>query len=260
MKLNTCRALLLAVAIGAALAVPAGAQDAMFIDFGDSAQPTPGNYNHIFVNDTTPPNPDMTNPFDDVLFIADLIDETGANTGISLSAEGFFKGSNQSGTTAPTGDAAIFHPQATRDNAFGHAGPFGTNPLTPEALLTFTGLNPLNTYDFTFFASRVGLSATDIRETEYRVLGTPNNTGALLNASNNTSNVAQLLGLSPSGAGEIQLLVDPGPNNSGNASIFYYLGALRIDCIPEPASGVLLMRGVVGVLMVQRHRGAGRRA
>lgn len=257
MKLNTCTAVLLAVAIGAAMAVSAAAAPfTVFVDFGDSAQPTPAaeNYNHIFVNDTTGPLPDLTNPFDDVLSIADLIDDTGANTGIGLTAEGFFKGSNTAGTQAPTGDAAMFHAQATRDNAFGHALAFGANPLTPQALVTLTGLNPLNTYDFTFMASRVGVGGTppDIRETEYAVSGSNSGT-AFLDATNNTSNVTTVLGIMPNAMGEITVLLDPGPNNN-NASRFYYLGAMRLECIPEPASGLLLLLGVVGAAAWARRR------
>lgn len=265
MKLNVCRAVLLAVSMGAALAAPAGVAAPVFVDLGDSGQPTPAseNYNHIFVNDTTGPLPDLTNPFDDVLVIANLIDNTGAATGIALDVtpqaspkNGFFKGSNTSGTTAPTGAAAIFHAQATRDNAFGHAAAFGTNPLTPQSELRFTGLNPSMVYNFTFFGSRTGVS--DIREAKYTVTGS-NSLSALLDASNNTSNVANVLGILPTGAGGINVLVEPGPNNN-NASKFYYLGALRLECVPEPASGTLLMLGAVGVFMWQRNRGAGRRS
>lgn len=244
-SLHTCRAMLLAVAIGAALAAPAEAAP-IFIDFGSSFFPIPAseNYNHIVLNVT----PQVT-------VIPDLIDNTGASTGIGLDVtpqafpKNGFEGENIRGTDAPTGAAAIFHPTATLTNVFAS----GTS--SPSAELRFTGLGPDNTYDFVFFASR--LDVGDNRETEYVVSGL-NSGSALLDAANNTSDVATVLGIRPNAMGEINVLVDPGPNNT-NASQFYYLAALRLQCIPEPASGVLLLLGAVSVFMVQRHRGAGRR-
>lgn len=241
---NTFQAIL---AVVAGLAITVGAQAGpVYFDFGDSAQPTPvaENYNHIFVNDTS------ADPgHQDVLSVANAIDRTGASTGISLTASGFFLGSNQNGTTAPTGDAAIFHAQATRDNAFGHALAFGTNPLTPQATLAISGLNPNMYYNFTFFASRTGVG--DIREAMYTVNGSNSGVG-LLDASNNTSNVAVVADILSDAGGNISVLVEPGPNNN-NSSRFYYLGALCIECIvPEPASGMLLMFGAVGLVACRR--------
>ncbi len=263
MKLNTCRLMLLAVAIGAVLAAPAWAAP-VFVDFGDSAQQTPAaeNYNHIFMNDTD----GVTPGHQSVLTIANMIDNTGAPTGIGLTmgtgvnesfvpGEDWFIGSNTNGTTAPTGAAAVFHAQATRDNAFGYAaGVFGPNPPTVSSQVHLTGLDPSQKYNFTLLASRV--SVGDNREGMYTVSGL-NSGSALLDAANNTSNVARVLGISPTLAGNIDIRVEPGPaNNNGNK--FYYLGAMRI--VPEPASGMLLLLGGVSVFMVQRHRGAARRS
>lgn len=219
----------------------------IFIDFGDTAQQTPAveNYNHILVNDVEPGTPG----YQGLLNIANLVDNTGAPTGIGIAASGFFQGSNTNGTTTPAGAAAIFHPQATRDNAFGHAAAFGTNPLTPEATVLLTGLEPATAYDFTFFGSRTGV--TDNRETEFRLLGAPNNTGVLLNTANNTSTVADMLGVFPTAAGQITLLVDPGPNNN-NASLFYYLGAMRIAAVPEPAFGSVVALTLIGLASRRR--------
>ncbi len=215
----------------------------LFFDFGDSGQttvspPAANVYNNIIVN---PPG---------VLSIADTVNSTGANTGISINVSGFFNGSNQSGPTSPSGNAgAIFDGQATRDNAFGHAGTFGTNPLTPQATIALSGLDGsgLTTYDFTFFGSRQG--ATDNRETKYDVTGA-NNGFALLNTTANVSEVVSVTGITPTAGGNITLLVSPGPNNN-NSSLFYYLGAMRIvsTTIPEPATfGLFALAGIACVV------------
>lgn len=216
----------------------------LLYDFGDSNQQTLGNYNNIVVN---PPG---------VLSILNSLDSTGAPTGISVTASGFFNGSNQTGTNAAnpvSGVAAtIFDPQATRDNAFGHAAAFGTNPLTPQATVLFSGLDGsgATTYDFTFFAARIGV--TDIRDALYDVTGA-NNGSAVLNASGNTSNVAIVSGITPTAAGNITLLVSPGPNNN-SASRFYFLGAIQLvsNTVPEPTS---LGLACLSCLWFLRHRG-----
>jgi hypothetical protein len=210
----------------------------IFLDFGDSAQPTPGNYNNLIVN--PPPT----------LSIPNLIDSTGAATGFGANVSGFFNGSNTQGTTAPTGAASAFHAQATRDNGFGHAAAFGGNPLTPMGTVALTGLNPALTYDFTFFASRTG--ATDIRETEYAVAGL-NSGSALLDASNNTSNVATVLSIAPTALGEITIQIDPGPNNN-NASQFWYIAAMQFSAtVPEPTCAAVL---AAAPLLMRRRRGS----
>lgn len=229
---------MLSLAVAGLLAVTSASQAAtLFFDFGDGA-PThasdpSSNYNSILVAPVDPNN----------LIILNAIDSTGAGTGITVQAAGFYSGSNTNGTTAPTGDAAIFNVQATRDNAFGHALAFGSAPLTPQATVQFGGLDASgNTaYNFTIFASRMGV--TDNRETQYDLQGA-NSVTTFLNASANTSEVATASGIIPNANGEITMTLMPGPNNN-NGSKFYYLGALRLESanvvIPEPATCGLLM-------------------
>lgn len=223
-----------AMTLTASLAVQA---QTLFFDFGDPAQQTAGNYNNILISNGSTLN---------------AIDSLGANTGISLASSGFNPGSNLNGTTAPTGAASIFDPQATRDNFFGHAlGVFNQPNLLPLGVLTLTGLNPLATYDFTFFASRTGV--TDNRETKYEVVGLNSGFG-LLDAANNTANVAAVSGISPDALGNLTVNVTMGPNNN-NGTGFFYLGAMEIvvNPVPEPSSLALAALGGLALAFGRRH-------
>ena len=207
----------------------------MFFDFGDVAQQAAGNYNQV----TSAQLP-----------ILNATDSTGAGTGIGLATSGFNElGPNLDGTTTPSGAAAIFDAQATRDNLYGHTTNWTAPSPRPLGVLQFTGLNPSIAYDFTFFGSR--MNVTDNRETKYTVNGSNSNFG-LLNATNNTSNVAIIAGIVPTLAGTISVNVEKGPaNNNGNG--FTYLGALRLtSVVPEPASGMLLMLGCLGLVASRR--------
>ncbi|HRX83556.1 MAG TPA: PEP-CTERM sorting domain-containing protein [Phycisphaerae bacterium] len=211
------------------LAVPASATT-LFFDFGDIGQQTTGNYNNI----THVQAP-----------IADAIDDTGTHTGIALTVtDAFWPGSNTSGTTSPTGDAAMFDPQATRDNLFGSTVDFG-GITEPTGGFTLSGLStaPGVIYNFTFFGARLGVG--DNRETAYDVAGATSAT-AFLNTSSNVSDVALVSGIAADVNGEIVVTVGPGPNNN-NSSGFYYIGAMRIDIVPEPASALLLGLGALGL-------------
>ncbi|QDV72004.1 PEP-CTERM sorting domain-containing protein [Botrimarina mediterranea] len=211
----------------------------VFVDFGESSQLTAGNFNNIVVNSPA------------TLSIADMVDEGGANTGVGISISGFFPGSNSTGQTAPAGDAAALFPvTATRDNAFGHTGPFSGNPDASLGTVSLTGLNPALTYDFTFFASRTGVS--DNRETAYDISGANSGVG-YLNASANVDTVVTVAGIQPTGSGAVSIDVSAGPNND-NGSRFYYLGAMMITtAIPEPTSALLAMTAV-GFVLARRRR------
>ena len=208
----------------------------MKFDFGQAD--TPGNINSVI---HTAQN------------VANAIDTTGAATGVSLtvtSATGFneinFNGGGTSSPGAPASD--YFEGQTTNDALFGHTGTFYVDG--PRALIEYTiaGLNPALTYDFTFYASRGTVS--DNREAQYDVAGV--NAGlALLDAGNNVSNVAQVLGIAPTAAGELTMTIQPGPNNT-NSTGFFYLGGLDINPVPEPAS--LCLMGLGGLLIAARRR------
>ncbi|MGE3181438.1 MAG: hypothetical protein AB7N71_07400, partial [Phycisphaerae bacterium] len=189
---------------------PVGEQT-IFVDFGDNAQQTPGNYNNI-----TPT----------VGLVENAIDSGGIATGVSFTVtDAFWPGSNQNGTMTPTGDAATFDPQATRDNLFGNTVVFG-GFTEPTGAVTLAGLSsdPGVSYTFTFFAARLGVG--DNRETAYNIVGGNSGVG-YLNTSNNTTQVAVVANITPDANGQIVVNVGPGPNNN-NASGFYYIGAMKV--------------------------------
>ena len=231
----------LALVVGLA-AVQSASAATVFYDFGDGAQQTnTSNYNNISVS------PPVT------LSLLNSVDSTGASTGITVDVTGFFGGSNTNGPTVTTGDAAIFDPQATRDNAFGHAGTFGANPLTPKGTVLFGGLDSsgATAYEFKIFGSRIG--ATNNREGLYVATGANSGNG-LLNATNNSSTVLTLSGIIPNALGQITLTAEPGPNNTSPEK-FYYLGAVRLvssAAIPEPTSLVIAGLAAAGFLFRRR--------
>lgn len=216
----------------------------VFFDYGDTNSPTSAgdNYNNVLVGTPTLGAPQP-------VVLANTIDSTGAGTGIGLSLSGFYHGPNPNGTLAPSGAAATFTASATRDSVFTHTVPFGTDQANPKGAIVLTGLNDSTSYDFTFFASRTGVG--DNREAKYTVTG-GSSTSALLNASNNVSNVATISGMFPS-AGSITINVEAGPNNN-NGSRFAYLGAMRLEytAVPEPTTVVLLGLSGLGLLF-RRH-------
>lgn len=207
------------------LAVPTLAES-LYFDFGDEPYYTSGNYNNLDWHQEP---------------ILDCINDSGAATGIALTVyDAFYTTSaNNNGTQSPTGDAAMFDPQATRDSLYGCTGEW-YGQSQPTAGFHLTGLDPALTYTFTIFASR--MSVSDNREAQYDITGL--NTGsACLNSSNNTSEVVVIAGISPTALGQITVDVQPGPNND-NSLGFYYLGSMKMDVVPEPATWMLLVLGV----------------
>ncbi len=163
--------------------------------------------------------------------VANAVDYgTGLGTHVSMaltSATGFSAGPNTSGTTGPGTPASdFFDGSATTNNLFGHNANFGGSS---RELVEFTidGLEQNRLYDFTFFASRLGVG--DNRETQYELTGLNSGTD-WLDAANNTDEVAQVPAIQPNADGEIVLIVQKGPNNT-NSNDFYYLGAMELAAV-----------------------------
>ena len=206
-----------------------GAGTVFLVDFGEAASPTshgplpndPTNYwNNL------PASVGIT----DSGQLSGLITVSNEVTSVNLVMLSRFNGSNPNGTT----DSPLFPPNATRDTLFGNTEVFqGLSNVFPSFKLT--GLNPNLSYEFTFFASRTGV--TDNRETGYFVTGA-NSGFVALNPSNNTTNVALIDAIRPTALGEITISLSPTPNNN-NANHFTYLGAMRVRAHTSVATVML---------------------
>ena len=149
-----------------------------------------------------------------------LITTDGARTDSTLEIISRFNGVNNSGSTETT----VLPVTASRDSLFGNIESFGgLENVLPSFKLT--GFDPLSVYDFTFHASRNGVS--DVRETRFTLTGTGSSSGDL-DASNNVDNTVTVANVLPSASGEIAIVVEPGPNND-NGNHFTYLGSMRIE-------------------------------
>ncbi|MCC9603236.1 PEP-CTERM sorting domain-containing protein [Stieleria sp. JC731] len=185
--------------------------------------------------------------------IIGMIDSEGNATGIDLITDDTdrFNGINSNGSTA-AGIPPEFPAQVTGNSWYGNTSTFGGG-IFPEVLWTFQNLDQNSTYDFTFYASRTGVS--DNRETTYSLTG--GNTGsASLAVSNNISETAFVGGITPDALGQIQLVIGPGANND-NGNGFFYLGGMTITsvtAIPEPSSLFALGTIAIGGLVRRRSR------
>lgn len=177
------------------------------IDFGADSRTTGGTWNNI----TDPKEGSVEN----------LINREGVETGISISIVDPFNLVNSNGLDA---DEDLDIPSsASGDSFYGNTGSFGDGN-TPTAGFLITGLHPDTAYDFSFFASRGGVS--DNRETNYTVEGETTETVSL-DAANNESALAVVQNMYPKEDGTIIVSLEAGENNT-NSDKFYYLGAMRI--------------------------------
>jgi len=195
----------------------------LLFDFGSSSTPT--------ANGPAPDDPaNFWNNVTDGIGktvggqLRDLVTTDNVPTRISLVILSRFNGANTNGTLA----SEQFPQSATRDSLFGNTETFsGLGNVFPSFKLT--GLDPLLTYEFTFYASRLGVS--DNRETLYTVTGAYPGF-ATLNTAGNIDGFVALSAVAPTAEGEITISLAPGAaNNNGNH--FTYLGVMRLE--PTPA-------------------------
>lgn len=191
----------------------------VWVDFGSSA---------ITTDNATP---HFNNVHTSVMTAShDLLDAGGLPTGITLQIDPTlrFNGSNTSGTLSPTPGTDLnslgLPATAIQDSLFGNDVTF-SGGVFPTALITLSGLNPSDSYDLTFAASRLGVG--DVRTTDYEVAGATTVT-ATLDAANNESEVAVVNGISPDAGGELVITVTKSASNT-NSTGFYYLGVLKLE-------------------------------
>lgn len=225
----------------AALTLPAHG-DVLRFDFGSKdLQTTDVGWNNVTYDDNNP-----------VADLTTIINSTGATVaGVGLSVTDQFFIATQPvalGTGAPAGDAADLPVSASKDFFLGHTGEFLENESTPSGAFKLTGLDPSQTYNFTFFSSRDDVS--DNRETSFTVTGS-NTANGLLQSSNNDANTLVLSGITADINNEIVISLEAGPNNN-NSRGFYYINSLQVEIVPEPGSLALLTLG--GILLTRRSR------
>jgi len=223
----------LALALGLTLVAPADAQ--VLIDFGNtpttiSSTGNPGFFwNNINTGGTI-----------------SLVDFTNNPSGISVTLAGFGGFSTSGGIAIPTpggmtGTAATEFGGLQQDAATDYIFGTGTNTGT----LTFSGLTAGVTYEFTIFSARntAGNFLTDFAITG----GVAPSTGQV-NAQFNSGSVVVL---SAQAVGTT-LSITAKNNNVGGGN--FYINAVEVVAVPEPASLTMVGAGVLGVLGLARRR------
>lgn len=195
--------------------------------------------------------------------LANLVDTTGAGTGVrlTLTAQYESNGKVNGGLLLPNsallGDLAIG--SATEDYFFSTAdGVQGGGDDDDGGGFMLDGLDPNLSYNFKFFGSRY---TTETRITEYAVVGansqsvwlttSGNNIGANGVYDGNDDEIAEVLGVRPDAFG--QIFVDMTLIQGSYA----YLNAMEVTAVPEPNSLLLMASCVAGLgFAVGRNRSA----
>ena len=186
---------------------PIGINKEVFVNFGSKLAPSPWN-NHSSVAVGSK--------------IYSLSDTAAANTGVSITVNDAF--SNISGTGPLTTNTGFNIPSEVSSESFYGNGVVFENKLEPTGGFLLSGLVANKKYDFDFFSGQSGMA--DNCETSFTVTGT-NTLSGVINASNNTTNVLSLKGISPQTNGTISIVVGVGSNNT-NANKSFYVNALLI--------------------------------
>ncbi len=227
-----------AVAAGSqvVIAIPVSGAEVLFFDFGASSPAMEAADDPVNAwNNITPAVGSS-----DTGVLPTLVTASNQATTAGFQMIRRFNGANTNGTTAST----VFPADATSDSLFGNTELFSSlTNIFPSFKLT--GLAPGQGYDFTFFASRTGVS--DNRETRYTVVGT-NTVIAHLQVAGNINGVVEARAVRPTAAGEITISLAPGANNN-NANHFTYLGAMKIT--PAPPLDLLPPQLVNGRIQLQ---------
>jgi hypothetical protein len=178
------------------VSVPSLAAFSTSFDFGSPTGTTPGAWNNL-----TNPAVGTTGSI-----VSNAIDSTGSPVGVRVEIIQKFDGYNSQGVAASN-----LYPQTAQSETMYVAS------TSPAAQVRISGLNPAETYNFTFFASRSG---SGDRTTVYTI----NGQSASLNAINNTTQTATLANLVPDSTGQLILTVA-----AASTSTFGYLGVMTIQ-------------------------------
>ena len=229
----------LLIALGAALVGVTSLRAQTFnIDFGATGTPTTDvGWNNVTTVIGTTSNGTLNN----------LVNSQGTATSVNFGMLSRFNDSNPNGPTATT---TGFPATATQDSLFGNPISFNNITTTPSFRLTNLTLN--QSYSFTFYASRTGV--TDNRSTDYTVAGSTTQVAVLDPASAAAVNgTVTLTGITPDSSGGVTITLSADAANT-NASKLNYIGVLRFTAVPEPGTTMLLLGGasVVGWLGVRR--------
>lgn len=214
---------LLILAVIAPLSVSA---QVILMDFGGATSKSPEPTWNNIVENSLPSSPRV---------MTDSL--TGLNSAISVALSGTWGTANSSGYATGNSD---FIASATQDSLFINTGNTG--------IITFSGLNPLQTYTFTLFSSRTG---TGERNVTFNVAGATPTNSVTVNSFNNTSSVA-ITAIAPAANGTFVLSV-----TNTNGDNFAYLNALKLEAtpIPEPSTyAALLGVGALGLCLARRRR------
>ncbi|WP_309380995.1 hypothetical protein [Cerasicoccus frondis] len=182
--------------------------------------------------------------------LADLVDTTNTNSGVSLTVTNTFNGANSDGSVSglPLLPADLNVAAATSDFVYVQ----GNIPFSGSGSFTLSGLDSNTVYSFTIFGSR---NSTQTRQTEYEAIGANTNYGTLTTSGTNISSS----GTQNFNDNTVLTFNDVTPDASGNVVFnlgrtngdFGYLNLMQITAvIPEPstyalATGLVCIGGVV---------------
>lgn len=190
-----------------------------------------GNYwNNLFVNGST---------------LNNMVFSDNSPSGISMAAPGTLVGAAGGGWGIGNGTVNLSSPNLNIFTAYTD----GIYQFTAGGsnTLTFSGLNPSKTYNFSIFGSRADAGAN--RVTRYTVAGSggssfqtlttsgPNIGGSGINFNN--SQTANFSGIQPNGSNEITVTMSV---ESGAA---WHLNALQLTVVPEPETNALLLAAAI---------------
>jgi fibronectin type 3 domain-containing protein len=192
-----------------------------YINFTDGTFTSPSPWNN-----TNKPTPSLNDNF------ANLLDETGANSGIGLQITSPWQNLGNAVNTfgVNTGNNSGVYPDNVIRTCY-----FTT---TVAQTIRIYGLNPLYKYNFTFFGSRGNVN--DNRTTVYSIGGT----SVSLNGANNSQNTVSINHQQPGVDGTLVLTLQ-----AGSGSSFGYLNAMVIESLYDDGSVPARARNLRGTAL-----------